>query len=199
MQRKILLRGTCCTSIHNVASLPAWTVWSAVWSYGLCTYTGLSSFQFPFFSGYSPNKLVNGSARKRLPCLRLNFPLNYAGLNFWVMQEFQLWRSPQGFLCSFWLSCMYPGLGHTSPMQLEGYVTDADCYLLNVKISDHVTLRGGIQNSIKFCRLPRALRRGYLFNDVSSAKKPWNPQQLLKAYIYIQIFFSPFACSWPFS
>lgn len=25
-------------------------------------------------------------------------------------------------------------------MQLEGYVMDADCYLLNVKISDHVTL-----------------------------------------------------------
>lgn len=56
-------------------------------------------------------------------------------------------------------------------MQLEGYVMDADCYLLNVKISDHGSLCGGSQNSIKFCRLPRALQGGYLFSVMSAAQK----------------------------
>lgn len=99
-----------------------------------------SSFSF---RRYSPNKLVYGNSGGRLPCWRLNLPLKYAALSFWEMQEFQLWRSPWGFLCSLWLSCVYLGLGHTSPVQLEGYVMDADCYLLNVKISDHVTLHKG--------------------------------------------------------
>lgn len=48
MQRKFLLQGTCCTCIHNGASLPAWSVWSSVWCYRLCTYKGLSSFKFLF-------------------------------------------------------------------------------------------------------------------------------------------------------
>lgn len=48
MQRNVLLQGGCCTCIHNAASLPAWLVWSSVWSYRLCTYKGLSSFQFLF-------------------------------------------------------------------------------------------------------------------------------------------------------
>lgn len=127
------------------------------------------------FRRYSPNKLVYGNAGGRLPRWRLGFPLKYAALNFWEMQEFQLWRSPWGFLCSFWLSCVYLGLGHTSPMQLEGYVMDADCYLLNVKISDHVTLHGESQNRIKFCRLPRAFLR-HIFPVMSGVQK--TPQTL---------------------
>lgn len=38
----------------------------------------------PFFTGYSPNRLVYVNTRERLPCLRLNFSLKY--MQAWISE-----------------------------------------------------------------------------------------------------------------
>lgn len=71
----------------------------------MVTYKALATFQFHFFIGYSPNKLVYANIRERLPCLVLNFPLKYAGLNL-SGAGFSALEEPLG-LSLFFLTFMY--------------------------------------------------------------------------------------------
>lgn len=100
MQREIFLQGLCYTHMFQHRQ-------PALQSVGtdLVTYKALTTFQFHFFIGYSPNKLVYANVRERLPCLGLNFPLKYSGLNL-SGAGFSALEEPLG-LSLFFLTFMY--------------------------------------------------------------------------------------------